>query len=265
MEVLELETWRKLFSEDDCNFDKLQEYLDFIIEARDRYDPERYSEWHHIFPKCLDPDKKFRDQGVQINGADHFRAHLILTECFYNNIKRRLSYVLVRMRREIANPEDYEKSRLLYRTSMKGRSLSEITRQKISNSRYHSSAESHLHYRVAAYNRPPMSKETRLKISRSSVKMWSSPEFKLKMSEMRKSENLSDETRLKLSKSHRKENLSEETINKKRNAVIGSKNPCYGKKLVNNGVIQKYVSKDNLEEFLLNNPLWVVGKLKGEC
>lgn len=125
MEVLKLETWINEFGEDQLNLDKLQEYLDFIVEAIDRYDPERYSEWHHVVPKCIDLEKKFRDQGVRINGSDHFRAHMKLVECFSGEKKRRLSYAAhmvsyqVMSKGEIVSFAEYERSKKVMTESFK--------------------------------------------------------------------------------------------------------------------------------------------------
>lgn len=126
MEVLKLETWERLFDPEVINLDKVQEYLDFIVEARDRYDPERYSEWHHILPRCLDPDKKFRDQGVQINGRDHFLAHLMLVDCFEGLNKSKLSYAVIKMKSQVSSrgeeitPEEWETAREKFSDSHKG-------------------------------------------------------------------------------------------------------------------------------------------------
>ena len=140
MEVLKLETWEQLFDPEVVNLDKVQEYLDFIVEARDRYDPDRYSEWHHVIPKCIDPDKKFRDQGVQINGRDHLLAHMKLVECFNGSIKCTLSYALVWMRSQVSSrgegitPEEWEEVRRLRAESCSKESLPDEILQRRSDS-----------------------------------------------------------------------------------------------------------------------------------
>lgn len=126
MEILQLETWKTLFSEDESCFTKIQEYLDFIVQAVENYDPERYSEWHHILPRCLDVEKKYSDQGVRINGADHFRAHVILTECFSK--KSRYYYLLIKpvvmmtnpLRLEGVSPEEVEDAKRRFSESQRG-------------------------------------------------------------------------------------------------------------------------------------------------
>lgn len=301
MEVLEIKIWRNAFSEDDCNFEKLQEYLDFVNEAVERYNPDRYSEWHHIVPKCIDCDEKHKDQGVRINGKDHFLAHMKLAECFSGDKKRKLSYALMRMKSKLSLQgedisEEYEESRRLYSESMKGntysqgchRPHSEETRKKIGD---------RTRGRV-------LSEETRKKISQSkkgksvSGYHWSE-EARQRISIIRRRDNLSEETHKKKSKATSFRNsgrvwmtngevdrlidpetrlydelislgyylgrrkVSQETKNKKSLSVSGKCNPCYGKKLCNNGIINKYVSKEVLDQFLSDNPEWSLGKCKG--
>lgn len=148
MKGLELQTWIDDFSPEEINIDKIEEYLNFIKEASERYDPERYSEWHHVIPKCIDNEKKFRDQGVRINGYDHFIAHMKLVECFNGQLKCRMSFALVRMRSEIKltmSPEEYEEIKLINSRSRSisnlGRKHSSLTKIKMSTSRSENHAD----------------------------------------------------------------------------------------------------------------------------
>lgn len=125
MEVLKLETWINEFSPQELVPDKIQEYLDFVVQAVERYDPNRYSEWHHVMPKCIDLEKKFRDQGVRINGADHFRAHRKLVDCFIGRKKAILAYILMKMGKQSSQdvsltPEEYEEAKRVYSESSIG-------------------------------------------------------------------------------------------------------------------------------------------------
>ena len=164
MEILKLETWINEFGQERINLDQLKEYLDFIIEARDRYDSNRYSEWHHIIPRCLDPGKKFRDQGVQINGADHFRAHMRLVKCFlYRDYKIKLSCALAYMHRSAAiegliTPEEFEETRRLLVENHKNRGETHPMYGK------HFSKESRMKMSLSARGRV-VSESTRRKIS----------------------------------------------------------------------------------------------------
>lgn len=177
MEVLKLETWVRVFSPEELVPDKVREYLDFIVEARDRYDSEEYSEWHHVMPKCIDLDKRFTDQGVRINGRDHFLAHKILVSCFSGEVKRKLSFALTKMlghlRGEIT-PEDFEEARRLSSEALKGN-------------------QNALGYRH--------DDETRRRMSENSKGLVQSDETKLKRRETLKGHEVSQETRDKISQS----------------------------------------------------------------
>ena len=222
MEVLKLETWGRLFDPEVINLDKVQEYLDFIVEARDRYDPERYSEWHHVLPRCLDPDKKFRDQGVQVNGRDHFLAHKILVSCFNGEVKRKLSFALTKMlghlRGEVT-PEDYEEARRLSSEALRGN-------------------QNALGYRH--------DEDTRRRMSESRRGLVQSDETKLKRKETLKGHEVSQETRDKISQSLSGRKLegdhlrktqtiwcgkhhTEDSKRKISEAVSGEKNGMFGK------------------------------------
>lgn len=123
MDVLNIQTWIDEFGKDQLNLDKLQEYLDFIQEAVERYDESRYSEWHHIMPKCVDKEGKYVKY-AHLNGAGHFRAHIKLVDCFNNGQYRfKLSCALSLMsesRTSGTAPEDYEKASRLFAESQKG-------------------------------------------------------------------------------------------------------------------------------------------------
>ena len=124
LDTLNLNIWKSEFTEEECNFEKVQEYLDFIKEAIDRYDPERYSEKHHIIPKCIDKQHKYNKQVCRINGADHLKAHMMLVECFNGYKKYLLGSALAIIRRkrnlEYLSPEDFEEARRLYSLSQTG-------------------------------------------------------------------------------------------------------------------------------------------------
>lgn len=262
MEVLEIKIWRNAFSEDDCNFEKLQEYLDFVNEAVERYNPDRYSEWHHIVPKCIDCDEKHKDQGVRINGKDHFLAHMKLAECFSGDKKRKLSYALMRMKSKLSLQgedisEEYEESRRLYSESMKGntysqgchRPHSEETRKKIGD-----------RTRGRVLSEETHKKKSKATSFRNSGRVW--------MTNGEVDRLIDPETRLydeliSLGYYLGRRKVSQETKNKKSLSVSGKCNPCYGKKLCNNGIINKYVSKEVLDQFLSDNPEWSLGKCKG--
>lgn len=221
-DVFELQTWIDKFVEENLNLDKLKEYLEFVQEAERLRDPEKYSEWHHILPRCLDTDKKFRDQGVQINGRDHFLAHKMLVSCFNGEVKRNLSFALTKMtghlRGEIT-PEDFEEARRLSSEALKG----------------NQNALGHRH-----------DEDTRRRMSESHKGIVQSDETKFKRKETLKGHKVSQETRSKISQSLSGRKLegdrlrrtqtiwcgkhhTEDSKRKISEAVSGEKNGMFGK------------------------------------
>lgn len=138
MEVLKLETWEQLFDPEVINLGKVQEYLDFVVQAVERYDPRKYSEWHHVMPKCIDESHTYDSQVVRINGHDHLIAHKILVESFNSELKRKLAYAYHRMvnsrkeGREITE-EDYESHKEIWLSAFEEVKSSEGFNQKLSD------------------------------------------------------------------------------------------------------------------------------------
>lgn len=240
-QVLKLETWINEFNPEEINIDEIQKYLEFIKESIKNYDENHYSEWHHVLPKCVDKDHKFDKEGVRINGADHFKAHIKLVECFNNGqIKYKLSYALTMMKRCTNNlsSEEYEKAKKLFSKNQTGDNnpsriygVSSETRSKISKA-------------VSGKNNPFYNKEhsteSKQQMSKSHLKYYETheaafkgrqhtEESRKKMSESHKGHPCSNKTRLKMSQAHKKENLSEKTLEKMSKSHLGELNINYGK------------------------------------
>lgn len=134
-DVYEVQTWIDKFGEDQLNLDNLKDYLEFVKSAENNRDPERYSEWHHVMPKCLDKEKEYVKY-ARLNGADHLRAHMKLVECFSGTVKSKLAYTLCRMNpstREYVSLEEWEKAVEIARKYRTREYLSTSQRQKISD------------------------------------------------------------------------------------------------------------------------------------
>lgn len=132
---LKLETWINEFKLEEINVDKIQEYLEFVKESAQNYDPGKYSENHHIIPRCSDRNNKFKSECLRINGSDHFTAHLKLVECFKScNFKYKLSYALIKMFGHVKDikPEEYEEAIRLNSIALKNREVKESTRKILS-------------------------------------------------------------------------------------------------------------------------------------
>lgn len=215
-QVLNLDAWIKQFNQDEINVDKLQEYLDFIQEAVSRYDESRYSEWHHIMPKCVDKEGKYSSEGVQINGRDHFLAHRVLVECFNKDKKRRLSFAVVKMLGHISKeitPDEYEEVRRLNSEALKGNQRAKGYKHTEESRRV-----------MSEKHRDRDTEETRYKRSQSLLGHTVSQETRSKISTSLQGRPFPGPSYDWSGKRH-----SEETKKKISEAVSGERNGMYGK------------------------------------
>jgi hypothetical protein len=103
---------------------------------------EVYYEAHHIIPKCMGGEGKYKEWNyhpniVLLTAREHFLCHLLLVEIYPNNNK--LSSALWRMCNSGSNSQRYkpssriyEYSRIVFINSKKGKPLSENHKNSIS-------------------------------------------------------------------------------------------------------------------------------------
>ena len=236
LEVMHLDAWKSEFTEDECNFDKVSEYLDFIKVAVDRYDPDRYAEWHHVMPRCIDKDEKYYDQGYKINGADHFEAHKRLIECFNGKLKCKMSFTLTRLLGHLGSQissEDYEYARKVNSEALIGNKYAEglvhtaESRKKMSEHHRLTDTEETKRKRSEALLGHGFEDETREKISNTLKEYYAKNREDT-------GKSFPEETCSKISASlykHYEEHpVSEETKHKQSVALSGEHNPMYGKR-----------------------------------
>lgn len=254
MKVFEIQTWIGEFSPEEINIDKIEDYLNFIKEVSKRYDPERYSEWHHVMPKCIDKERKFVNEGVRINGRDHFIAHVKLVECFNpGRFKVLLSSALTRMAggKLISSllPEDYEIARTLFADSQKGNNnpsrRPEVRKKmKIAKSLNPPMLGVHRYGESAPFYGRRHTEETKSKMrlahlgennamygkEGSFTGKFHTEETKRKISESKTGSKLSNVTKQRMSESAKsRPPISEETRIKRSQALSGEGNGMYGK------------------------------------
>lgn len=259
--TLKLTVWVEQFEPNQINKDKIKDYLECIQQFIKNYDSTKYSEKHHIMPRCIDKDKKYLKEVVKISGADHFRAHMKLIECFNGQIKFKLSSALMFMskskRIQDLSPEEYEMGKSLFVTNMKeflpdyhgtnnpfyGKKHTESAkeRNRIAHLKENLSPDtlckmSQHHRDVSGINNPMASKSSRLKVS---AKMKGKP----------KSESHKKNLSLAFKGKRTKENNAfygkkhtEQSIEKMRKAKLGSNNPNYGTIWITDGVHSKHMN-----------------------
>lgn len=110
-------------------------YTRLIERARDRV-LEGYTEKHHVVPRCLggsdDPANI-----VSLTAEEHYVAHQLLTKMYPDHDGLLYAAVLMSMNTNGNRPKNklYGWLRTKYSMRMKGRVLSEETKQKISNAK----------------------------------------------------------------------------------------------------------------------------------
>lgn len=205
-------------------------YNKLIERAKDRI-PTGYTERHHIVPKCMGGSDSV-DNLVSLYPEEHYLAHLLLCKIYIGNQK--LLYAAMNMttgsmiNNGKRNNKAYGWLRRRYSESMSGdnnpnrknpelqkeaakkrigQKRTDETRQNMSNAQKGRtfSEETKMKMREAAKNRPPISEETRQKLSQKSrgrVGPWAGKtmpdEIKAKMSATRLGRKMSEEAKEKM-------------------------------------------------------------------
>jgi hypothetical protein len=117
-------------------------YLAIVDRGLNRGKIQKYTERHHIIPKCIGGNNS-EENIVLLTAREHLIVHKLLIRIFadYRDIKRKMIGGLWAMaalhkdgRRIQMNSREFEKTRIEYFHSRKGMSVSQKTRQKISES-----------------------------------------------------------------------------------------------------------------------------------
>ena len=254
---LSLDIWVDRFSQYDLNIDQVEIYLNYIINHQYLEEDNIYCEWHHVIPKFMDSEFQFYEEVIRLKISDHYYAHLLLVKSFNSiELTSKLVCPLSRMlhHRDDINPDYLDEGLKLfsqYRRGeshpMYGKSHPEETRilmtfpgesnpnygkiwitngesemmvkrdEKIPEGYYRGVSESH-RLNMSGVNNPnygkPRSEETRRRISEANT-----------------GQKRSDETRKHMSENHAD--------------VSGENNPAYGTRMINNGIINKRIPKED--------------------
>jgi len=114
-------------------------YLNIVTNAKSRILPDTvYIEKHHIIPKSLNGSND-KDNLVNLTAREHFICHLLLTKIVEGKEKNKMVHALWRMTvsghpkhdRYKMTSRIYEIARKMYVNEVKGRVVSDATKQKI--------------------------------------------------------------------------------------------------------------------------------------
>lgn len=130
-------------------------YNELIMRGWRRTNLYGYCEKHHIIPKCIGGGNEVSNI-VKLTAEEHFIAHLLLTRMYPDEYKLASAIFLMSHRKNmktISNNKIYSKFKETLSVMNKGKSLSQETKDKMSES---------------GKKRAPISEETRAKLSASS-------------------------------------------------------------------------------------------------
>lgn len=211
---------------------KFNEYLEFIRKAQKEYNENEYGEIHHIYPKCIDIEKEHANEVVKISAQNHFKAHLLLVECFKGESKQKLAYAVNMFRRgkhkTYLTSEDIQVAKEVFSESRRGK-RSEETKLKISE-----------------HQRKQMSiAKNREKISATLKERWKDEKFAEEQLKVLKKPR-SEQAKRNIAEGSLKRSQNEELKKKMRTIYSSSEyrkaisDGKRGKKLFTNGINKRY-------------------------
>lgn len=284
--VFDVQVWIDTFGEDQLNLDELQEYLNFV-KSHEVSRPENYTEWHHVMPKCIDKSHQYNSQLIELTGADHLRAHLLIVDAFKcNSYRRSLGYAVRQMTRDPLNkrdltPKEYEEAKKKFSDGVRGTKMSDTTCRRISETLSDGRLKGENHPRYGEH----LSDETKRKISEGIQSAWT-PEKRKEFSARRTGEGnpcygkhpkrspASDEARKNMSiagkgkvwinngRTSTKINPDDELpegYTYGRCKFARSTNGHEGKMWINNGTVNKKIPKDSeVPEGFVRGRLWKI-------
>lgn len=218
----------------------LEVYNNLINKAKNRnIEEEKYVEHHHIIPLSIGGEDN-KNNIVALYPREHYLAHKLLHILYPKNISLQHAYCMMTFttldalkkydkvttnRYYHISSRDYEYCRILaakFGKHMKG--FKYINNGKIQKAVSKDKLNDYLN-NGWCIGKLPFTEEALAKIR-----------------EYAKNRKISDETRIK-----------------KSNSVIGDKNPVYGRKTINNGLINKKVFPNELDDYLNNG--WKLGQI----
>lgn len=235
-----------------------------------------YKEKHHIIPKSIDTRFDNKEYLIELSAREHFILHMILSKCFTNELKFKMEYAFVMMvvnskymQRDFKiTSRVYNKCKVLNSEAAKARMSdpeirkqiserqSKLMREKFNGGTFFDSAG------IEAHNKGKISITDGVKNKYISKNEEIPDGWYVGNVQSKKDEQWHEN--LKKAWAENKENRTGKNhpMYGKGDLLKGAKNGRYGKplKYINNGIKNKMVPPDKVEEFINNG--WVLGKLK---
>lgn len=165
-----------------------KEFINNILDTRGRFNcGDKYHERHHIIPRCLDGSND-EDNLIDLYAKEHFEAHRLLALEHPDNRKLVSAWWLMshikdaNQDRYELSADEYEEARIAFSNSLKGRPVSQQTRDKL--------RRINLGHKV--------SEETRRKISDKAKERFADPTYNPLLGR-----HLSEEVRQKISQANK--------------------------------------------------------------
>ena len=232
-----------------------------------------YFEFHHVLPKSLYPNWEFRSSNlVCLTAREHFFCHQLLTK-IYNNEK--MMYALLRLAydgKHKVSSKEYESLRKNYSLASRKRAKENWKKGVLSTTAYKLSDEQKEQMRIRKQQAwlswtEEQKKEYHEKHSKSTKGLDNAKKFREGKSEAywasRKKQgqtlkNKSKEEWKEIKRKARETRMANkekwEDYCKKQSERVK------GLKWVTNGIENRYISKDEINIFIANNPDWKLGR-----
>lgn len=192
-------------------------YFNIVKNAKLRVLPDNvYIERHHIIPKSLKGNND-KENLVKLTAKEHFICHLLLPKMVEGPDRNKMVHALWRMtvnahpdqKRYKTTSRIYDISRKLFISEVKGRKMTDSTKQKL--------REANIGKKASVESREKMSKSRKGKSYRDLYTEEKVKDLKIKKSESMKGKNLGKKSRL--GKLHTDNTLSKMSETQKTNRI----------------------------------------------
>lgn len=202
-------------------------YYSIIDRAKNREYVSKYTERHHIIPRCLGGSDTSQNL-VKLTAKEHFLAHLLLIKMVGVEHKRKMAYAVICFKRknprhsgrDVTNGKSYDRVRSLLSILP----VSVETSKRISLALTGKKRPEHVSAAISkAHKGKEVSAESRQKMRAAKLGKKLSEETRYRMSQAKKGKVFSDEHCQNISKSYKKTEIRSNAI---RQANKAKRRPC---------------------------------------